>query len=192
MILLNTRFLILLNTEAGNAGLFRNLIDIDADTFISMIPFLVNFIVLALILSRLLYRPVRDFMHSRTERVLNQINQAKNDMEKAGELKLQYEQQLKSIEAERDGIIDEARKNAAETGKQIVADAKSEADDLLTRAKANIKLEVERAQEEMRQQIIEVSAVMSERFIKRAIDANDHERLFDETMAELEEMAWRS
>ena len=189
---MNLYFFTLLTADAQSNNVFRNLLNIDGQTFLSMIPYLINFVILAFLLTKLMYKPVKGFLQSRTERILGQINQAKSDSDKAAELKLQYEQQLRSIEAERDSIIDEARKNAAEAGKQIVSDAKNEADELLTRAKANVALELERAQEEIRLQIIHVSSAISERFLKRAIDAKDQDRLFDETMAELEEMAWRS
>ncbi|MCL2704470.1 MAG: F0F1 ATP synthase subunit B [Defluviitaleaceae bacterium] len=165
---------------------------LNMQTILSFLPHLVNFALLAFILTKLLYKPVKEMLHKRAERVLDQLNNARDEMEKATELKLQYEQRLKDIEAERDGIIDSARKTATDTSKSILADAKKESDEILARAKVNIELERERAKEELRLHIIQVSSAMTEKFLVRSIAAVDHDRMFDETMAELEEMAWRN
>jgi len=157
-----------------------------------MVSFIVNILLLAFILVKLLRRPIKDMMHRRTERVLDQLNRAQEEMENAAELKLKYEEQLKGISAERESILEEARKAAKETDRQILADAKKDAEDLVARAKVNVQLEQERAREEIRLHIINVSTAVSERFLVQYISESDQTKLFNETITELEEMAWQS
>jgi len=168
------------------------LFGLDAQTFIQSIAHFINVAILAIILSKLLYKPVREFMRKRTDRINEQVENAGVVMAKATDLKLQYENKMKDVERERDVILDEARKVAAETGRQIVAEAKKEADAVRERATANVEMEWERAETAMRQAIIDVSAAMTEKFVTLAINKETHDRLFDETMAELEGMTWRS
>jgi F-type H+-transporting ATPase subunit b len=168
------------------------LFGLDSQTLLQIIATLVNVSLLAFILSRLLYKPVQNFLQDRSEKIKGQMEQTRDDMAKATELKLLYEQKIKGAEQEREEILDDARKVAAETGRQIVAEAKNEADAIRTRAAANVEMEWERAQNEMRQAIIEVSAAMAEKFITLAINKETHDRLFAETMSELEGMTWRS
>jgi len=165
---------------------------LDAQTFWQMVPFVVNFLVLAFLLSKFLFKPVKEFMARRSERILSQMNQAKEDLENANELRDKYEQQLKGIEAERTEILEAARKTAETLRRQIVADADKEARERLDAAEADIAMKYEHAQEEMRLHIIQVSSAMTERFLLRNIGENDQNRLYDETLAELEEMAWRN
>ena len=126
----------------------------DMDTVISAGANLLNVGVLAAVLAFLLYRPVRDILHKRTDKIRRQMEQAEDDMAKAAELRLQYEQKIEEVHREREEILSEARKHAAETSRRLVADAKKEADALRERAAANVEIEWERAEAEMRNAII--------------------------------------
>jgi len=163
----------------------------DMDTVISAGANLINVGVLAAVLAFLLYRPVRDILRKRTERIQGQLAQAEDDMAKAELLRQEYELKLGEISREREEILGEARKNAAETSRRLIAEAKKEADSLRERAAANVELEWERAENGMRTAIIEISAVMAEKFVTLAINKETHDRLFAETMSDLEDVTWR-
>ena len=163
----------------------------DMNTVIQAGANLINVGVLAAALAFLLYRPVRDVLRKRSVRIQGQLKQAEEDMAKAEQLRLQYEQKIEEIQREREDILGEARKVAEETRGRLIKEAKKEAEALRERATANVELEWERAESEMRTAIIEVSAVMAEKFVTLAINQQTHDRLFSETMADLEGMTWR-
>ena len=164
---------------------------LDSQTFIQVAAQIVNLVILAFVLSKLLYKPVRNMLQKRVDRVQGQLAQAAEELEKANEMKLQYEQKIAEVQRERDDILSEARRMASDTGQRLVAEAKKEADAIRARADANVEMEWERAESEMRTAVIEVSALMAEKFVKLAIDKETHDRLFNETMADLEEIKWR-
>jgi F-type H+-transporting ATPase subunit b len=178
--------------ESANALPEGRLFGLDSQTFISVAANFINVAILAFVLAKLLYKPVRDVLHNRAERIKDQFEQARDEMEKATEMKNLYEQKIKDIESERDEILDQARKLAVDTGRQIVNDAKKEAESVKERASATVELEWEQAQNSMRMAIIDVSAAMTKKFVTLAIDKETHDRLFDETMSELEGMTWKS
>ena len=167
------------------------LFGVDAHLVINAVANLINVAVLAALLAYLLYKPVRNILRKRTEKIQGQLTQAEEEMTRAMELRREYEQKIEDIEREREDILGEARKTASETGRRLVADAKKEADALKDRAAQNVEMEWERAESEMRTAIIDVSAVMAEKFVKLAINKETHDRLFDETIADLEGMTWR-
>lgn len=164
----------------------------DGQTFLQALAHLINLGILAFIMAKLLYKPVRNIMRKRTERIQGQITQAEEEMAKATELKLLYEQKIEEVQQERDEILGEARKLAAETSRRLISEAKKEADAIKERASANIELEWERAESEMRTAIIDISSVMAEKFVMLAINKETQDKLFDETMADLEGMPWIS
>jgi F-type H+-transporting ATPase subunit b len=131
-------------------------------------------------------------MAKRSERIAGQLEHAANEAAKADELKALYEQKLGGIEAERDAILGDAHAKAAESSRQLIDEAKAEAAAIRAKAQANVALEWERAQAEMKGAIIEVSAAMSAKFIRKAMDAEAGEKLFAETVSELGELSWRS
>ena len=165
--------------------------NVDSQTVIQIVANFINVGGLAVILSILLYRPVRNILRKRTDRIQGQLIQAEEEMKHATELRLEYEKKIQQVEQEREDILSEARRAASDTGRRLIAEAKKEADTIRERAAHNVEMEWERAESDMRTAIIDVSAVMAEKFVSLAINKETHDRLFDETMAELEGTAWK-
>ena len=164
---------------------------VDSQTLIQIIANFINVGGLAVVLSILLYKPVRAVLRKRTDRIQGQLIQAEEEMTRATELRIDYEQKMEKIEQEREEILGEARKAASETSRRLVAEAKKEADAIRDRAAHNVEMEWQRAESDMRTAIIDVSAVMAEKFVSLAINKETHDRLFNETMEDLEGMTWR-
>ena len=163
---------------------------LDQQTVVQIAWVLVNLIVLAVILSKLLYKPVLQILYDRRARVLEDMQTAKKDKVEALKLKEQYEQLMQNADQEKHEILDTARKQAIEAGNEQLAVARSDAEAVKSRAFRDIELEQERAQSEMKQAVIDISSVMVAKFLSRTITPDEHEQLFNETMAELEEIAW--
>lgn len=171
----------------SNARMFG----LDMNTFWSVVPQLFNVLLLFGVLTFLLYKPVRNALQKRTEKIEGQLQQAAEELKKAEELRALYEKKADEVMRERDEILADARKLAAESSARLIAEAKKEADLVREKAATNVELEWERAENEMRTAIIDVSAVMAEKFVSLAINKETHDKLFDETMADLEGMTWR-
>jgi len=164
---------------------------IDQQTLIQIIANIINVAALAAVLAYLLYKPVRNMLKKRTSKIQGQLIQAEEELEKATELRRTYEQKMEDVEREREEILGEARKVAADSSRRLVAEAKKEADTIRERATANVEMEWERAENDMRTAIIDVSAVMAEKFVSLAINKETHDKLFDETISDLEGITWR-
>jgi len=164
---------------------------LDTNTFVQVAANLVNLVILAVVLSFLLYKPVRNFLRKRTDRIQGQIAEAADELAKAEELKLRYEAKLEEVQSERDEILSEANRIAAEKSQRLIAEARKEADAIKARAATTAELEWERAESEMRNAIIEVSSVMAEKFVTLAINKETHDRLFEEALVDLEGVKWR-
>ncbi|MCL2501418.1 MAG: ATP synthase F0 subunit B [Defluviitaleaceae bacterium] len=178
---MNQGFIFLLNAEPT-----PRLFDLDLQTFLQMAPALVNFIGLAVILTFILYKPVRAFLHERAERIARELDDAEAVKQAALALKEQYEQLLKGIELERTAILDDARKQAAERRNRDMAETKKEIEDLKSRAGVEIAAELDRVKDMVEQAIVEISSEMAGKLLSVTIDPSIHNRLFDEAMAELE------
>ena len=164
---------------------------IDQTTLINIVANLLNVAVLAAFLTYLLYKPVRNILNKRTNKIQGQLIQAEEELEKATELRRSYELKMEEIEREREEILGEARKIAADSSRRMLAEAKKEADTIKERAAANVEMEWERAENNMRTAIIDVSAVMAEKFVSLAINKETHDKLFEETISDLEGMTWK-
>jgi F-type H+-transporting ATPase subunit b len=162
---------------------------LDQQTLITIAIQLFNVSLLAAVLSWLLYKPVRRFLQKRSDSIRAQIERVQDDQAMADKLRGYYEQELEGIDQQRLKAMDEAHRIANQKREQMLADAKKDIAAMREKAHADIEAERERVSEEIRLHIIEVATAMAGKFVEHSIDAQSHARLFDETLAELEDMA---
>ena len=170
----------------NNITITRPMFGLEDQTFIDMLPLLVSFIVFALLMSYLLYKPIRNLLQNRSTRVEGDLSEAALSKASAAELKLMYEQKVRDIELERETILSEAHKQASDKRSQMLTEAKSEAQDVKDRAAKDIATEREQIKSAIVESIVEISADMAARLITSNIDKSAHDKLFAEALAELE------
>ena len=163
---------------------------LDQQTLISTGIQLLNVCILAVVLGFVLYKPVRAFLQKRTEKISGQFDEARDKMAQADMLKAEYEQKLKEIDGERIKVLEEAKISAAESSQKILDESRKDAEAIRKRAEKSILMEKERLNEETRQYIIEVSALMAEKFVEQSMNPDTQDRLFDEAVARMEETSW--
>lgn len=167
-------------------------ISLDKQFIIQLFIQLLNTIIMCAGLSFILYKPVLNFLNARKEKVSKQIDDAQFKVEEAEKYKLEYENKLKEIDVQRNDILEKARLRASQREQQIITEAKKEAEALKLRAMTDIQREQEKAKDEMRKQIIEVSSVMASRFISVSINENEKNKIADEVISDLEEIKWQN
>ncbi|MBR1445385.1 MAG: F0F1 ATP synthase subunit B [Firmicutes bacterium] len=153
---------------------------------------LFNTAFLCFILTKLLYKPVKQFLKERKEKIINQIDSAAIQLEEAEKLKAEYEAKLKEIDSEREEILSSARSAAKQRESEIISDANKEAKIIKDRAMLDIQREQEKAKDEIRKQIIEVSALMASRFISASMNEEQQNQLLGNAIEELEDVKWLS
>jgi F-type H+-transporting ATPase subunit b len=165
---------------------------LNMDTLRSVVLIIFNVVIFAGLMSWLLYKPVRGFMKKRGDTIAGQLAEAEKNLREAERLKAEYAEKLKAAEAERDQLLDAARKRSLEKESQIIMQARQEAEAFKDRAHKEIALEQEKLADSVKTQILEVSALMTERFVSKTLDEATQNRLFDECMAELGDAEWQS
>ena len=82
---------------------------LDMQTFISAAIQLLNAIILALVLTKILYKPVKEFMQKRSDKIKSKMDNADATMAKAQELIAEYDEKIRKIDKERAEILESAR-----------------------------------------------------------------------------------
>ena len=163
---------------------------LDQQTIISVLIQIINTCILCFALAKLLYKPVTKFLNDRKERIAEQIDSAEAKLSDAESLKAEYERKLKDIEAEKNVILEKARAQANQNSQQIVAQAREEATNIHNRAITDIKREQEKAKDEIKKQIVEVSSMVSGKFVAAKMTEEEHQKLIDESISDLEGVKW--
>jgi len=152
---------------------------------------LINLGIIIFLLSWLLYKPVLGFLAQRKERIRSELAQAAENLRVSEEKKTQYDTKLAAIKTEREDILDAARRVAGEREAEIIVNANAEAGLIMERARREIDQEREKAKDEMRSQIIQVSAMMAERLMGSGMDVSTRDKLLNEAITELGDAEWR-
>ena len=166
------------------------LFDLDWQLIADSCLMIIAIFVLFLVMSFFLFNPARKMLNSRKEKIQNELETAKRDMEEAGRLKEEYENRLKNIDKEAEAILGEARRRGLKNEDQIVANAKEEAGRILDRAHVEAELEKQKISDEVKQEIISVASVMAGKVVAANIDASVQEQLIDETLKEMGDKTW--
>lgn len=140
---------------------------------------LINLVLLFLIVKRFLYKPVKKLLENRQNEVEKRYSDAEKANNEALENKKNYEEKLSAASVEADGIIQSAVDTAKAREKEIVSDAKLKAEGIILKAENDAKLAMLKAEDRIKQEIIDVSTVLAEKMLEREISEQDHKDLID-------------
>lgn len=146
---------------------------------------MLNFLALFLILKHFLFSSVTEFMKKRRDKIENDIESAKKDKEEAARLKVENEKLMINSTKEGKEIVEQYKKKAEKVYDEIVDNANEEAKMVKKRADLDIQREKEKAQQEVKEQAIELSIMLSEKVLEKSIDEKEHRRLIDEFIAKV-------
>lgn len=151
-----------------------------------------NVLVLFILLSYILYNPVRNMLKKRQDKITSDRETAEADKKSAYELKLEYEEKLAQAEKEADSILSDAKKVALHNEQKIVDEAKQEAARIIARANTEAELEKKKCADEVKQQIITVAQLMASKMVAKSLDEADSDALIEQTLNEMGENTWLS
>ncbi len=165
---------------------------LDAQQLQDTILLMISVFFLFLLLSYLLFNPVRKVLEERKTKIATTINEASESLIEAKEMKAEYESKLKNIDKEAEAILAEARQKAIANENRIVGEAREEASRIIKRANEEAELERKRVADEMKQEMITIAAAMAEKVVKANINTQIQDTLVEETLKEMGGSTWRS
>ena len=148
--------------------------------------------VMFLFLSYMLFTPAREMLKKRQDKVKNDIDSAEKSREDAAKLKEEYENRLREIHKEEDAILSAARQKALENETKIIDQAKAEAANIIERANHQAELEMKKAQDEIKKEIITVASMVAGKAVSEKLDIEIQDSLIDDALKEIGEKTWQS
>lgn len=147
-------------------------------------------LLLSVALTYILYEPVRKVLNDRKQRISGEVAEARQSRIWANEYKAEYETKLENMEKEAGLILSEARKKALAKEREIVAGAKEEAARIIAHGKKEAELEMRKAQNEIKLEIIEAASLMAGKLVAVSLKKEDQAALVRETLKEMGEETW--
>jgi F-type H+-transporting ATPase subunit b len=157
-------------------------LNLDASTIIITI---LNVLLLYWFLSRKLFKPVTKFMNNRTESIQKNISDAEAMLNQAETAKAQYEDRLLLAEAEGKSIVEKYKEKAEGLYDEILKEANKEAELIRLRAKVDAEREMEKADDEIRKQVIAMALLAASKAVEAQLDSKSQHTLIKQFIAKV-------
>jgi F-type H+-transporting ATPase subunit b len=157
----------------------QNIIRLDPGSIVWTI---ITFLVLLWILSKFAWKPILKGLADREASIKSDLDTARREREKAGRLLEEYEQTIAGAKKEAAKIIQDAQDASARAREEGVAQTKAVTQQMLERAKQEITREEEKAREQLREHVADLTAAATSKLLGRVITPEDHERLIRESL----------
>ncbi len=148
---------------------------------------LLNLLILYLLVKKFLYKPVKKMLAQRQETIDNEYKDAEEAKKKALSDQKTYEEKLSVAKSEADSLIQSAVQTAQAREQQILAEAKEKADSMIRQAEADTNLELKKAEQTIKEEIISVGTALAGKVLERELNPDDHKKLIDSLIDEIGE-----
>ena len=170
----------------------ERLFDLDIQLLADATLMIIAIFVLFLLLSYFLFNPARKLLQDRQNKIKNELDDARNNMEQAAGLKEEYEAKIRDVNKEAEEILSDARRRALENENEIIAKAKEEASRLMERARTEAQLEKQKMADEVKREMISIATMMAGKAVSGSMNADIQDSLVSETLKEIGDNTWLS
>ena len=150
-----------------------------------IIATIINFAVFLLLLKHFLFDRVNRTIDNRQNEIVDKINITEEDMRKAQNLKVENEKQLSETRKKGKSIVEEYKNKAEKVSEDVIKDAKNEAQLILDRAKIEANREKEKAQADIKNQVVDLALLVSSKALDGSIDEKQHRKLIEDFIAKV-------
>ncbi len=140
---------------------------------------LLNLLILFLLFKKFLFKPVNKMLAKRQSEIDARYEAADTAKRSAEEDKLLWNEKIGTVKAEAEEMIKKAQDSAKRQGETLVAKAKEQADGIIRQAEAEAQLEMKKAEDGIKKEIVEISTALANKFLKREINVDDHRDLIN-------------
>ncbi len=147
---------------------------------------IVGFLLAVWILKRFAWKPLLGMLEQRSARIKSDLDEAEQARKKAGELLLEYQRQLKEIDATARQKIQEAIAEGNRVAAEIREQSRIEAKEIISKARDELARDVAKAKVELRNDMVKMSILATEKIINEKLDDEKHRQLIGRFLDEVE------
>jgi F-type H+-transporting ATPase subunit b len=148
----------------------------------------IAFVLLIVLLSRFVKKPLSSFLLGRQEEVQNAIKQSARKKEEAEALLSEWQRKVDSLNQEVKELHQRIRADGEAEQKKIVSRAKEEGERIRQQAGVIAEQELIKVRAALKREMVDLSVELAERLLKEAIKPQDQERLIQEYIGKVREL----
>lgn len=150
---------------------------------------IIGFLIVLGVLKAYAWGPILKLLEERREKIRVSFEDIDHQKKEIAALKVQYEDELKKIDALTRQRMNEVVAEAHKTAQDIESAARERSQAELTRLKSEIEHEYRSARVRLRDEIVTVAMNAAERMVREKLDRNRQTALVDEFLKDLEKKA---
>lgn len=147
---------------------------------------IINFLILAFIFKRYLYKPVLKMLHDREKKIAQGLKDAENSALTLEQAEARKDEIIKAATQEAEKIIDETKKNAEQLGKDLIAQTKSDAEKIISEAKTEAANEFENMKNDAQNLSLELARDIIDKVIGEMFTKEEKEKIIQRNIKKLE------
>jgi F-type H+-transporting ATPase subunit b len=138
------------------------------------------------VLSRVALPRIGEALERRANAIRESIEAAERQRQEADQLLNEYRERLKEAREQAEDIVARARKAAEAAAAEAVSEGKEKREELVAAARRDIETETRRSLERIRKEVADLTVLATEKVTRKALDSEDHKRLIEEALAEVD------
>lgn len=145
------------------------------------------FLLLLALLWKFAWGPLLKALQEREDKIAKRISDAEERFKEAEAKAADYERKITAAKDEASEIIAEGKRDAEKVREEIVTAGNEEAGRIIERAKREISLAKDAAVQELRDEMVKVTADLAKRVIEREVKGEDHQRFIESVLNQVEQ-----
>jgi F-type H+-transporting ATPase subunit b len=151
-----------------------------------MIWTLLAFLVTLFVLNKYAFPVIKTALDKRAQAIEDSITAAEQSRIESEKLLAEYRERLKEARTQADDIVLRARKNAEAFERDSQEQARAKREELLEQTRKDIDAETRRAIEDIRTEVADLTVLATEKITGRVLTGDDQKRLVDEALSDLD------
>lgn len=147
---------------------------------------LLAFGVTIVLLNKLAFPRIREALDKRAALIQESIDAAERSKSESAALLAEYRERLAEARTQADDIVTRARKNAEQFERETTEQSRERRAELLAQTEKDIEAEKRRAIEDIRTEVADLTIAATEKVTGRVLTGDDQRRLVDEALADLD------
>lgn len=154
-------------------------------TWPKLIAQIIIFLVLYLTLQKLAFGPIIKVLEERRRRIAEGQENAEKIKQQLADAEKRYEEIIQKANTEAQQLIDEARKSGEALTQKQAQDAIRQAEEIISKARADIEIERNKMEAEVRKQMVGLVVDTTAKVTGKVLTSEDQKRLNEETERQL-------
>ncbi|ASW44059.1 F0F1 ATP synthase subunit B [Clostridium isatidis] len=146
----------------------------------TLIATIINFVILYLILKKFFFAKIAAIIEEREELINEKLDNAEEEITKARILAIENEKILKKAREEGKLITQQEKAKADKIYHEIIEEANEEAKVIILRARKEIAREREKAEAQLKTQVVDLAMELAEKIIEKNIDEDKNRELIED------------